>query len=161
MRLTPQNFFLRIKSKAAGLVATVKSGRKSRQSAKTRTARRRGTYPRWSSIQDSASPTLFPVLTFEQFFRRITFDRGLVIQSAVVPDRYYRFHWGEKIKVWEKDRPVGYLCVSTIGVKDPADEFYALYLNLVLNERATLKVANFHRLVWDQPEDIERQVIFN
>jgi len=96
------------------------------------------------SFSSTLTPIHGEILSRTEFARKL--DIGILIPSRLVQGRTYRLRLGEKINVFQDGRPIGYLCVSTTGVRDSIDECIALYLNLVLNENGLLKSANLHQV---------------
>lgn len=88
-----------------------------------------------------SSPTILPQLLVPKEFESMLKD-GIRIPSSVFKGRTYVIQLGKRIKVLEK-RKVSYLCVGTRKhLIDKIDEYMSLYLNLVLNEKGLLSVAN-------------------
>lgn len=88
-----------------------------------------------------SSPVILPELLVPKEFESMLKD-GIRIPSSVFKGRTYVLQMGKRIKVLEK-RKVSYLCVgSRKHLIDKIDEYVSLYLNLVLNEKGLLRVAN-------------------
>ena len=92
------------------------------------------------------SPELMSPSVFQSRLRE-----GLSVPSSITKGRTYVLKLGSRIKVLDepggkkrRSKPkVAYLCVGTgTQCKHQIDEYTSLYLNLVLNERELLRVAN-------------------
>jgi hypothetical protein len=100
-----------------------------------------------SSTTPLSSPSLqmiLPeVLTPKEFEARLR--EGIRIPSSLVKGRTYVLQMGRRIKVLDKGRgrnKITYLCVGSRQCADDIDEYTALYLNLVLNEKGLIRSAN-------------------
>ncbi len=95
-----------------------------------------------SSIQGEPALLQEALLSPPEFESKL--KTGIRIRSSIVPGRTYVLRLGRRIKVLDggNERPK-YLCVGTLGkCKSELDEAIALYLNLILNEKELLRVAN-------------------
>jgi hypothetical protein len=94
----------------------------------------------------SSSPSqliLREILSPKEFESRLR--EGIKIPSSIIKGRFYVLQIGKRIKVLDKRRgrnKITYLCVGSNQCAEDVDEYTALYLNLVLNEKGLLRAAN-------------------
>ena len=94
------------------------------------------------------------ILSPNDFERRA--KAGIEVASKLVPGRTYLLRWKRKLAVLENGKTVGYLCVRPYSECDIFAEHLSLYLNLVLNERRLLAVAN---LISDRSQSLHQGLL--